>query len=101
MAALNPRVVAPGHGPVADIDGITATKTYLEHMVREIRRCHEAGLSVTQAARAVQAGPYAHLAEPERLVVNVDAFYRFIEGREQRSSAAPYFKEMAAFLGRA
>ncbi len=97
MLALSPGVVVPGHGPVTDAAGLKRFKGYLENMAMEIRRCHQRGLCVSDATRCILDSLEQPLREAERLVVNIDAYYRRLDGREPPRSSVPYFARMAEF----
>jgi cyclase len=98
MIDLKPEVVVPGHGPLTEVSGIEATKSYLVYMEQEIRKCHKAGLSEEAAVRTLDLGPYAELTEKERIVVNVETLYAELDGSPPRPSIVPCFPKMAAFM---
>lgn len=98
MMALEPKVVVPGHGPLTDTAGIAHFKAYLVHMDKEIRRCHSEGLTAAAAVRALDLGPFAHLNDKERIVVNVETLYRELNGMPGPASIVPFFPKMAALL---
>jgi cyclase len=76
MLALEVATVVPGHGPVTDLGGIARLREYFELLTAEAGRCLAAGMTVLEAARAVDLGPFRDLSEPERLAVNITALYR-------------------------
>jgi cyclase len=83
MAALEPALVVPGHGPVSGVEGLREQRAYLEHVGAEARRGFARGLSVLDAALAVDLGPYADWAEPERVVAMVARGYRESRGEPE------------------
>jgi cyclase len=80
LEALEPDVVVPGHGPLADVDGLRGMREYLAYVRDEARRHHDAGRTVLEAAERIELGPYAGWNEPERLVFQVDRAYRELDG---------------------
>ena len=100
MMALKPAVVVPGHGPLTDVSGIEETRAYLVYMEREIRKCHQAGLSEAAAVRTLDLGPYGGLNESERVAVNVETLYRELNGAPARRSIVPSFPKMAALAAK-
>jgi cyclase len=80
IVALDPEVVVPGHGPLCGIEGPREMKAYLEYVRGEAERFFAQGLSVVEASRRIDLGPYAGWTEPERIVFNVDRAYRELRG---------------------
>ena len=80
IAALEPELVVPGHGPLCGADAAGEMKAYLEYVAAESKRHFDAGLSPLEAARKIDLGPYAGWTEPERLVFNVGRAYRELRG---------------------
>ncbi len=81
VVALEPAVVVPGHGPLADIDGVRAMREYLLYVFEEARSGHDAGLSPLDCAKQIDLGPpYLGWTEPERLAFNVHRAYRELRG---------------------
>lgn len=76
ILAMDVDTVVPGHGPVSDKGAVRALRAYLEHIAAEARRCFEAGLSRSEAARAIALDDYASWGDAERIAVNVAALYR-------------------------
>ena len=77
---LNPQVVVPGHGPLCGVEGPREMKAYLDYVHSESRRCFAAGLSLLEAAKRIDLGPYASWTEPERIVFNIGRAYREFRG---------------------
>jgi cyclase len=80
IAALEPEVVVPGHGPLCGVEGLREMKAYLEYVRAESRRFFDAGLGTLEAAKRIDLGPYATWTEPERLLFNVERAYREFRG---------------------
>jgi cyclase len=92
---LSPRVVVPGHGPLATTDAVRDLKAYFEMLVAEARLRFDAGLNPLAAARDMEMGPFAEWGEPERLVANVRALYREF-GDDDPYDAVTLMEDMAA-----
>jgi cyclase len=69
---LGPQKIVPGHGPLCGIEGVTEMRGYLVYVYQEAKSCFEREMTVAQASRAIDPGPYASWTEPERIVFNVD-----------------------------
>ncbi|MFQ5514889.1 MAG: MBL fold metallo-hydrolase [Myxococcota bacterium] len=95
---LAPDVVVPGHGPLCGLEGPREMKAYLEYVSTEGRRFFEAGLTVGEAARKLDLGPYADWTEPERLVFNLERVYRELRGEPEDApiDVVRLFREMYA-----
>jgi len=81
LAAL-PRLetIVPGHGPRCGPEGALELRDYLVFARAEAKRCFERGLSVAEAARAIDLGPYAAWLESERIVFQIDRAFRELRG---------------------
>ncbi len=80
MAALEPEVVVPGHGPVCDTDGLLGLRDYFAYVLREARVFFDRGVAVDDACRQIDLGPYGEGEAPERLVFNVQRAYNEFAG---------------------
>jgi cyclase len=80
IVALAPDVIVPGHGPLCGREGPREMRAYLEYVRAEAARYFADGLSVLDAAKRIDLGPYAGWTEPERLVFNVARAYRECRG---------------------
>jgi cyclase len=96
ILGLHPRVVVPGHGPVATLAAVEDLKGYFELLSREARLRFDDGLTPLEAARDIDLGPYAGWGEPERLVANVRALYRDF-GDDGPTDALTMLGDMAVF----
>jgi cyclase len=79
IEALDVDVVVPGHGPLSDQAGVARQRGYLEYVRDQAGAFHEKGMSLGEAARAFDLGPYADWPDPERILINIDAVYRELE----------------------
>ena len=80
IVALAPEVIVPGHGPLCGIEGPREMAAYLAYVRTESARHFADGLSVIEAAKRIDLGPYASWTEPERLVFTVARAYRECRG---------------------
>ena len=80
IIALDPAVIVPGHGPLCGVEGPREMKAYLEYVRGEAARFFHDGLSVEDAARRIDLGPYAGWTEPQRILFNVARAYREFRG---------------------
>ena len=76
IAALEPEVVVPGHGPLTDVKGALAVRDYLVYVRDEARKRFDAGLSAREAALDIRLGDYSAWLDSERIAVNVLTLYR-------------------------
>lgn len=86
VLALEPRVVVPGHGPLAEPSALADLKGYFELLTREARVRFDAGMAPLDAARDIDLGPYVGWHEAERVVANVHALYRDFGGDGARDA---------------
>ncbi|MEV7359179.1 MBL fold metallo-hydrolase [Kitasatospora sp. NPDC091276] len=80
ILGLDVETIVPGHGPVVGKTEVRAFRDYLERLHDHAVRAHRAGLPVLRAAREMDLDGFAHWADPERLVLNVGAVYRELNG---------------------
>jgi len=96
ILAMDVESVVPGHGPITDKRGVSAVKSYLEHLRREARQRFHAGMSARDAARDIALGAFAGWRDAERIAVNVDTLYRHWRPGAQATDVITLFREMAA-----
>ncbi|MGH9688637.1 MAG: MBL fold metallo-hydrolase [Candidatus Acidiferrales bacterium] len=89
--------VVPGHGPIADKNGVRAMRHYLEYVRDESRKRFDAGIGYEEAARDIILDAFADWTDPERLVVNVHACYREFTGDASRLPVPVLFGSMARY----
>jgi cyclase len=94
---LQPRVVVPGHGPLADVEGVTQFERYLEWIDREATQRYQAGMAAVDAAWDIELGEYADWGDRERTVVNVDTIYAGLDPAHKKLNAVEAFKEMGRY----
>ncbi len=80
IEAMDVERIVPGHGPVGGKAELALLRGYFE-LVRDQARAHyEAGRPAEEAVMAIDLGPYAAWAEPERIVPNVLRLYQDFSG---------------------
>ncbi len=82
IAAWEPDVVVPGHGPICGVDGLMGLRDYLVYVRDEARTHWEAGRSVLEASQRIDLGTFAEWTEPWRLPSSVARAYRELDGVE-------------------
>jgi len=80
IVALAPAVVVPGHGPLCGVEGPREMRDYLAYVRGEAKHAFDRGLTVVEAAKQIDLGPYAGWTEPERIVFQVERAYRELRG---------------------
>ncbi|MCB9682960.1 MAG: MBL fold metallo-hydrolase, partial [Alphaproteobacteria bacterium] len=100
IEALAPERVVPGHGPLATLAEVRRCRDYLVWLTTEVRQRHDAGLGVLQAALDLDGRDFADWNEDERLVANVHALYRELDGVTGPVDARHVFGLMAAYRSR-
>jgi len=75
IAALDVDALIPGHGPVTDAAGALAVRDYWTLLRDESRQRFESGMSVSDAARDIDLGPFSDWGESERVFINVNTLY--------------------------
>ncbi|MEZ5145042.1 MAG: MBL fold metallo-hydrolase [Acidimicrobiales bacterium] len=99
IVALDPRIVVPGHGAVADTATVTGFADYLRWLTEEATQRHAAGMTPLDAARDIvtAANPYASWLAPERMAINVNTVYRGL-GDDLPTALFPTLYEQMATL---
>ncbi|MDQ1129605.1 MBL fold metallo-hydrolase [Microbacterium sp. SORGH_AS_0888] len=98
MAALDPVTVVPGHGEIGGPELFAPVADYLRFLIAQARDAHERGLSPLEAARALDLGPFAGLAEKERIVGNLHRELAELDGGPLDVAAA--WQDMYEYNGR-
>ncbi|MEE4384427.1 MAG: MBL fold metallo-hydrolase [Pseudomonadales bacterium] len=94
IAAFDPELVVPGHGPVTDLRGVRAVRDYLVYLRDEARARYDAGLSAREAARDIALDDYDGWGDAERIAVNVATLYREFSG----DASAPNVPELFGLM---
>jgi cyclase len=74
------QTIVPGHGPVGGKAELADMKGYLELLLREGKKRHDAGTSAGRAAAEIDLGKYAAWTDPQRIVNNVVRLYSELSG---------------------
>lgn len=86
IVQLKPKTVVPGHGPLTDLDGVSAMRSYWEFIAKAVRERLAAGMDAGAAARDIlrspefESQPFARWDAPERLAVNAEIIARNARG---------------------
>jgi glyoxylase-like metal-dependent hydrolase (beta-lactamase superfamily II) len=101
ISQLQPKVVVPGHGPVTDLDGVRAMRSYWEFVAPAVRERLRAGMDPAATARDILGSPefasqpFAGWDAPERLAVNAEIIARNERGASGRVSAVERLRLIA------
>lgn len=101
IASLDVDIVVPGHGPVTDKAGVREVGEYLVYVRDESRKRFEAGLSVEEAVQDIALGDFANWGGAERIIANVDYFYRSFTGDTTKRYFPDFLESMARYVERA
>jgi glyoxylase-like metal-dependent hydrolase (beta-lactamase superfamily II) len=86
---LRPEKIVPGHGPLCGIEGVIEMREYFMYVHNEAKRCFEREMTMAEAAKSIDPGPYANWTEPERIVSNVARAYREFRGEPYDAPVDP------------
>jgi cyclase len=101
ISALRPKAVVPGHGPLTDLDGVGAIRSYWEFVAPAVRERLRAGMDPAAAARDIlrsaefASQPFAGWDAPERLAVNAEIIARNDRGLGGRVPAGERLRLIA------
>lgn len=101
ILSMDVDVVVPGHGPVTDKNGVRQLRDYLTYVRDESRKRYDAGMSVQEAIRDISLASYSDWGAAERIVVNVDHFYREFSGDTSPKYLFNYIEQMVPIAKRA
>lgn len=99
IVALQPSVIVPGHGPIAELSAVRELKAYFEYLYAQCRARRDEGMGPLQAARSLELDRWADWGERERLAVNIANIYRELDGEAEPLGALSAFQQMAALAG--
>jgi len=94
ILALDVDTVVPGHGPITDKQGVREVRDYWVQLKQRAEQARAAGVGVD--ALAHELASQRSWGEPERLVVNLAALYRELDGQTR----APLPLALLAHMGR-
>lgn len=101
ILSIDVDIVVPGHGPITDKNGVRRLAEYLTYVRDEARMRFYAGLSVEEAVQDIALKDFATWAGAERIVVNVDYFYRQFRGDKTKRYFPDFLEQMARLVMRA
>jgi cyclase len=97
LAALEPAIVVPGHGPTGGAELLEPVARYLRFLIAAARDAHAQGHSPLEAARALDLGEFGNWLDPERIVGNLHRALAELEGRQLDFAAV--WQDMYDFNG--
>ncbi|MBD0670172.1 hypothetical protein BU198_05455 [Streptomyces sp. CBMA156] len=80
ILGLDVETIVPGHGPVVGKPEVRTFRGYLERVRDHATRAHRAGTPVLRAAQEMDLDGFADWDDRERLLLNVGAVYRELNG---------------------
>ena len=95
ILSLEPRHIVPGHGPVTDSKGAIEIRNYWAYYAHEARLRYDQGMESFQAAKDIPVGPYADYHDPEKILINVNAFYKAFKNDPEPLNPVEQFTAMA------
>jgi glyoxylase-like metal-dependent hydrolase (beta-lactamase superfamily II) len=95
IVALDPEVVVPGHGPIADLGAVREMSRYLAYVRDEAKKRHAAGMPLFDAAADIALTDWSSWGDAERIVVNVASIYRELDGDPAPLEVPQMFAMMA------
>ena len=101
ILSMDVDIVVPGHGPITDKSGVRKVGEYLSFVREEARKHFDAGLDVEEAVQDIALGDFATWGGAERIVVNVDYFYRQFRGDNTKRYFPDFLEPMARLVMRA
>ncbi len=105
MRALQPEVLAPGHGPVRRGDQVGRLlddlDTYVEYVAQVAEVSYAAGMTPLEAAQKHRDNPFSGWAETERFVGNLHRAYSELAGNplDTRLTVPAVWPDMVTFHG--
>ncbi|RFU39694.1 MBL fold metallo-hydrolase [Actinomadura logoneensis] len=93
IVSLDADAIVPGHGPIVGKPEVRRFREYLVRLRDHAVRCHEAGVPLADAVRSMDLSGFEHLRDSERLLLNVGAVYRELNG-----DGTPHEHELLARL---
>ncbi len=101
ILSMDVDIVVPGHGPITDKSGVRRVGEYLTYTREEARKRFDAGMSVEEAVQDIALKEFASWGGSERIVVNVDYFYRSFRGDKTKRYFPEFLEPMARLVARA
>jgi cyclase len=94
VEALDPAVIVPGHGPLAQTDDVRELRSYFEYLYEQAREAYAREMTPLQAAAWIAIDRWAQWGERERLVVNIANIFGELSG-EGPPEPLQAFQQMA------
>lgn len=97
---LDPQIIVPGHGPLADAQTVRDLQDYLRFVQREAGARFAQGMDAEAAADDIDLGAYADWGDAERIAVNVEMVYRELDAGRPVVPVPELFVRMARWKAR-
>jgi cyclase len=101
MAKLGAQTYVPGHGPVCGAEGLDLCRDYLIFVQREAKKRFDKGMTVDEAVRDIDLGPFKQWPNHERILLNLERLWREFRGEDPATSKldiAEVFLRMDAMI---
>jgi cyclase len=86
MAKLGAQTYVPGHGPVCGAEGLNLCRDYLVFVQSEAGKRFDKGMTVEQAAKDIDLGPFKQWPNHERVMLNLERLWREFRGEDPATS---------------
>jgi cyclase len=86
MESLGAQIYVPGHGPVCGLEGLKLCRDYLGFVQREGKKRFDKSMTVDEAARDIDLGPFKQWANRERILLNLERLWREFRGEDPATS---------------
>jgi len=86
MAKLRAQTYVPGHGPVCGAEGLNLCRDYLVLVEGEARKRFDKGMTVDEAAKDIDLGPFKQWPNHERILLNLERLWREFRGEDPATS---------------
>lgn len=94
---LDPIVVVPGHGPLADRVGVEEARAYLAFVDVELTQRFEGGMGYLDAVRDIDLGEFADLPDPGRIVITAHTMHRAFDPAAPATDILTLFTQVARY----
>jgi len=86
MTKLGAQTYVPGHGPVCGEEGLNLCRDYLVLVQGEARKRFDKGMTVVEAAKDIDLGPFKQWPNHERILLNLERLWREFRGEDPATS---------------
>jgi cyclase len=86
MTKLGAQTYVPGHGPVCGAEGLNLCRDYLIFVQSEAKKRFDKGMTVDEAVRDIDLGPFKQWPNHERILLNLERLWREFRGEDPATS---------------